>query len=64
MTFNRGKKHKDLGMKLNYSKGGACKILMFEILKSILRIFDKIDTKAKGTNKSAVLANLFSVEED
>ena len=37
---------------------------MFEILKSILRIFDKIDTKAKGTNKSAVLANLFSVEED
>ena len=64
MTVNRGKKHKCLGMTLNYSKEGAFQVTMFENLKAILETFDKIDTKAKGTKKSAAPANLFTVKED
>ena len=64
MTVNRGKKHKYLGMKLNYSKEGACHIIMFENLKVILDTFDKIDTKGKGKKKSTAPANLFTVQED
>ena len=64
MTVNRGKKHKYLGTTLDYSKEGACQITMFENLKAILETFDKIDTKEKGTKKSAAPANLFPVQED
>ena len=64
MTVNRGKKHKYIGMTLDYSKEGACQITMFENLKTILETFDKIYTKAKGTIKSAAPANLFTVQED
>ena len=64
MTVNRGKKHKYLGMTLNYSEKGACQITMFENLKSILETFEKIDTKEKGTKKSVAPANLFTVQED
>ena len=63
MTSNRGKKYKYLRMTLNYSKEGAFHITMFENLKSILETFDKIDTKAKRTKKSAELASLFTVQE-
>ena len=64
MTVNRGKKHKYLGMILDYSKEGACHITMFKILRAVFDIFDKIDTKEKGTKKSVALANLFTVQED
>ena len=64
MTVNRGKKHKYIGITLNYSKEGACHITMFENLKTILETFDKIYTKEKGTKKSAAPANLFTVQED
>ena len=37
---------------------------MFENLKAILETFDKIDTKAKATKKSAASANLFAMQED
>ena len=37
---------------------------MFEHLKAILETFDKIDTKAKDTKKTAAPANLFTVQED
>ena len=57
MTVNRGNKHKYLGMTLNYSKEGAFQITMFENMKAILETFDKIDTKEKGTKKSAAPAN-------
>ena len=62
MTVNRCKKHKYLGMTLDYSKEGACQITMFENLKSILETFDKIDTKAKGAKNSAAPENLFTVQ--
>ena len=64
MTVNRGKKHKYIGIKLDYSKEGAFQITMFENLKSILDTFDRIDTKEKGTKKGAAPANLFTVQED
>ena len=51
-------------MTLDYSKEGACQITMFENLKAILETFYKIDTKAKGTKKSAAPENLFTVQED
>ena len=47
ITVNRGKKHKYLGIKLNYSKGGACQITMFENLKAILEPFEKLIQKKK-----------------
>ena len=37
---------------------------MFENLKAILETFEKIDTKSKGTKKSAAPSNLFTVQED
>ena len=37
---------------------------MFENLKAILGAFEKVDTKAKGTKKSAAPASLFTVQED
>ena len=37
---------------------------MFENMKAILETFDKIDTKAKFTKKSAAPTNLFTVQED
>ena len=64
MTFNRGKKHKYLGMALEYSKEGACQITMFGNLKLILENFDKIDTNVIGTKKRAAPMNLFTVHED
>ena len=64
MIANKGKKHKYLGITLEYSKEGACHIHIFENLKAILETFDKIDTKVKGTKKSAEPANLFTVQED
>ena len=64
MTFNRGKKHKYLGMTLDYSKEGASPINMIENLKSILETFDKVDRKAKVKNKRAAPANLCAVQED
>ena len=64
MTVNRCKKHKYLGMTLDYSKEGACQINMFENMKAILETFDKIDTKSKSTKKSAAPANLLTVQED
>ena len=64
MTFNRGKKHKNLVMTLYYSKEGAYQITMFENLKSILETFDIIDTKAKGTKKNSAQVNLFTVQEE
>ena len=36
MMVNRVKKHKYLGMTLDYSKGGAFQITIFENLKAIL----------------------------
>ena len=37
---------------------------MFENMETILETFEKIDTKAKGTKKSAAPSNLFTVKED
>ena len=51
-------------MTLDYSKEGACQITIIENLKAILETFDKIDTKAKDTKKSAAPANLFTVQAD
>ena len=44
MTVNIGKKHKYLGMTLDYYKEGACQITMFENMEAILETFDKIGT--------------------
>ena len=47
MTVNIGKKHKYLGMTLEYSKEGACQNTMFENLKAILETFEKFIQKKK-----------------
>ena len=52
MTFNRGNKHKYIGMKLDYFRERYCRITMFENLKAILETFDKIDAKKKIKRRS------------
>ena len=47
MIVNRGKKHKYLGTKLDYSKELDCHITMFENMEAILETFEKFIQKKK-----------------
>jgi hypothetical protein len=41
MKVNRGKFHKYLGMSLDYSHKGQCRVTMYNYLDEILETFDK-----------------------
>ena len=45
MTVNCGKIHKHLGMAIDYTTKGLCKITVFDYTKEILETFDNIDQK-------------------
>ena len=64
MTVSRGKKHKYLGMNLDYSTKGVCKIDMFEYVDEILQEFDKAFPKyANKEREIAAPTDLFEVKE-
>ena len=43
MTLNQGKVHKYLGMTLDYTTKGLCKVTMFEYIEEVIKTFDKMD---------------------
>ena len=53
MLVNRGKFHKYLGIKLDYTTVIQVKITMLGYLDEILSAFDKSDATGSGTNSSA-----------
>ena len=64
MKVSRGKVHKYLGMTLDYTVKGQCKIHMFDYVEETLKFFDKIAPKETGTKSSAAPKDLFIVNED
>jgi hypothetical protein len=64
MTVHRGKVHTYLGMTLDYSMRGLCKVTMFDYLDEILTTFSKIEPKEDGTKSTAAPSNLFTIDED
>ena len=63
MKVSRGKVHKCLGMTLDYSKKGQCKITMPEYIDEILKAFEKAAPDKTGTKSSAAPKDLFVVDE-
>ena len=53
MQMKRGKVHKYLGMKLDYSTVGPAKITMLDYIDGILDAFDKADPTGGGTKSSS-----------
>ena len=53
MTVHRGKILKYLGMTLDFSTKGICKITMPEYIQEILDLWNGIASDAKGTKQSA-----------
>lgn len=64
MAVSRGKKHKYLGMTLDYSVKGEVKITMLDYVEEIITAFEKADPKVSGTKSSAAPDDLFKVDED
>ena len=76
MKVSRGKTHKYLGMTLDYSTPGECKITMIDYVDEILAAwekveplideegFEKVQSKARKTKTSAAPENLFKVDDD
>ena len=64
MTFNRGKVHMYLGMKLDYSSPGRVKISQFEYIEEVITAFDKADPGGGNSKTSAAPTNLFRIDED
>jgi hypothetical protein len=64
MVVSRGKIHKYLGMKLDYTVRGQVQISMFEYVDEILTAFNKAEPNGAGTKSSAAPDNLFTVNED
>jgi hypothetical protein len=76
MKVSRGKVHKYLGMTLDYSTPGECKITMIDYVDEILAAwekveplideegFEKVQSKARKTKTSAAPENLFKVDDD
>ncbi len=63
MTVHRGKVHKYLGMTLDYSIPGQCKLSMFGYIDEILEAFDKAAPGERGTKTSAAPSDLFQVDD-
>jgi hypothetical protein len=75
MKVNRGRKHKYLGMDLDYSTRGQCKVTMISYVDEILAAWKKADQSPDDdgfhaiapkckTKPSAAPENLFIVDED
>ena len=64
MTVSRGKVHKYLGMTLDYTTKGLCKVKILDYIEELLNTFDKMDPKETGTKTSEAPSNLFVVKED
>ena len=64
MTVSRGKVHTYLGMTLDFTTPGQCKISMFDYVEEILDEFDKAEPKGAGTKISAAPADLYKIDED
>jgi hypothetical protein len=63
MTVSRGKKHKYLGIILDYAVHGQVKISMFDYVDDIISAFDKAEQQCGGTKTSAAPDSLFKVDE-
>jgi hypothetical protein len=73
MKVHRGKVHKYLGMSLDFSHKGQCRVTMYDYLDGILEVFDEamkkhgegyITVKKRRCVKTAAPDNLFVVNED
>ena len=76
MKVSRGAVHKYLGMTLDYSKPGECKITMIDYVDEILAAWEKVEpkideegfkkvqSKARKMKTSAAPENLFRVDDD
>jgi hypothetical protein len=63
MKVSRGKVHKYLGMTLDYSVDGQCRVTMIPYIKEILAIYKEAVPGSLGKKKSAAPADLFTVDE-
>ena len=64
MNVSRGKKHKYLGMDLDFTTKGEVKVTMVDYTKECIKIFDKVAPLELVTKSSAAASNLFEVDED
>ncbi len=73
MKVHRGKVRKYLGMSLDFSHKGQCRVTMYDYLDGILEAFDEamkkhgegyITVKKRRCVKTAAPDNLFVVNED
>ena len=64
MTVSRGKVHKYLGINLDNTTKGLCKVTMLDYIEAVINTFDKIDQKATETKTSAAPSDLFVVKEN
>jgi hypothetical protein len=64
MKVSRGKVHKYLGMTIDFTMKGQCKISMLEYIDDLLKAFEKVAPKETGTKVSAAPKDLFVVDED
>ena len=64
MTVSRGKKHKYLGMDLDFTTKGEVKVTMADYSKEFIKIFDKVVPLELGTKSIAAASNSFQVDED
>jgi hypothetical protein len=63
MTVHRGKHLKYLGMDLDFSTDGVCKITMPEYIKELLKPWESVAPKEKGTKDCAAPKDLFAVDD-
>ena len=64
ITVSLGKFHKYLGLTLDYTTKGLCKVTMMDYIEEVINTFDKMDPKAIGTNTSPAPSDIFVVKED
>ena len=64
MTVSRGKKHKYLGMDLDFIAKVEVKVTMVGYTKECIKIFDKFAPLELGTKSSAAASNISEVNED
>jgi hypothetical protein len=64
MVVSRGKRHKYVGMNLDYTTTGQVKITMLDYIQKILTAFNEAEPKATGTKTSAAPKDLFKINED
>jgi Reverse transcriptase (RNA-dependent DNA polymerase) len=63
MKVSRGKIHKYLGMTIDFTVKGQCKVTMFDYIDEIIKMFEKHEPNQKGTKQSAAPKNLFVLND-